>query len=125
MITAQTGMYELASANTLLSAIGAFAGGMVIAGALIWIVRGGIRVRREELPTPSPEEQPRLPDTGPVREEREMRDPDEMPVATNESERMYPYELHHSGSKRSENQEPRHWRPGSSGGFGSGGPGRT
>ncbi|MEU6661918.1 DUF6479 family protein [Streptomyces sp. NPDC046821] len=125
MITAQTGMDVLAAGHTALAAYGAFFGGLVIAGALVWAVRVGIRVRNREPGPPDPDEQPKLPETGPVREEREIREPDEVPHAANESERMYPYELHHSNSRRSDNQEPRHWRPGSSGGFGSGGPGGT
>ncbi|MGW2857156.1 DUF6479 family protein [Streptomyces sp. NPDC001215] len=74
---------------------------------------------------PTPEEQPHLPDTGPVLEEREVREPEEMPHAAQESERLMPYELHHAASKRCDDQQRKRWLPGSSGAFGSGGPGHV
>jgi len=123
VITALNGMHDLAVARTGVATLGAFVGGLVIAGALIWAVRVGIRIRRRESPPPRPEEQPKLPASGPVQETREMREPDEVPRAADESERLTPHELHASGSKRSKNQKPPRWKPGSSGSFGSGGPG--
>ncbi|MFD0065675.1 DUF6479 family protein [Streptomyces sp. NPDC056637] len=117
--------FELAAATTALSAVGAFAGGLIIAGALVWAVRLGIKVRKGESRPPTPDEQPHLPEGGAVREIREMREPDEVPVAKDESERLMPYELRHAGGKRSEDQRTPRWAPGSSGSFGSGGPGRT
>ena len=56
MITGQSELYDLAAANMPAATVGAFVGGLVIAGGLIWAVRIGIRVRRGELPTPKPEE---------------------------------------------------------------------
>ncbi|MGA4838203.1 DUF6479 family protein [Streptomyces sp. G45] len=99
--------------------------GLVIAAALTWAVWLGIRVRRREPPRPRPEEQPRLPDGGPVREVREAREPEEVPQ---DGTPLTPYQLKGQGtigSKRSDDQEPKRWSPGSSGAFGSGGPGRT
>ncbi|MGV9245685.1 DUF6479 family protein [Streptomyces sp. NPDC003710] len=101
----------------------AFIGGMVISGALIWAVRLGMSVRDQEPEPPSPEEQPHLPDGGPVLEEREAREPEEVPHAGQESERLMPYQLHHAASKRCDDQQRKRWLPGSSGAFGSGGPG--
>ncbi|KUN24179.1 hypothetical protein AQJ23_21620 [Streptomyces antibioticus] len=112
-----------AAGSDVLNVIAAFVGGAVIAGALIWAVQFGMRVRDRELPRPHPEEQPSLPSTGAIREIREMREPDELPLA--EQERLMPYQLHHSGSKRGKEQVRRRWRPGSSGGFGSGGLGHV
>ncbi|MFF1400893.1 DUF6479 family protein [Streptomyces sp. NPDC058287] len=96
--------FELAAATTVLSAVGAFAGGLIIAGALVWAVRLGIKLRRGESRPPRPDEQPHLPEGGAVREIREMREPDEVSVAKDESERLMPYELRHAGGKRSEDQ---------------------
>ncbi|MFE0414929.1 DUF6479 family protein [Streptomyces tendae] len=99
--------------------------GLVIAGALVWAVRIGMRVMDREPDRPRADEQPHLPDTGAVREEREMREPDEIPLNDGGSPRLMPYELHHSGSRRGEDQKRRRWLPGSSGAFGSGGPGHV
>ncbi|MGW3662333.1 DUF6479 family protein [Streptomyces sp. NPDC005141] len=120
-----TASYDLIAASSTLNAGAAFIGGLVIAGALVWAVRMGIRVRRLESPPPTPEEQPSLPDGGAVHEEREMREPDEVPHAANESERLMPYNMHSAGTKHADDQHRKRWQPGSSGSFGSGGPGRT
>jgi hypothetical protein len=120
-----TAYFEIAAANTVVAAVAAFIGGLFVAGMLVWAVRLGMRVRREELRPPRPDEQPHLPEGGAVHEIREVREPDELPLAKDESERLMPYELHHFGSKRSTNQKVPRWTPGSSGAFGSGGPGRT
>ncbi|MER5386134.1 DUF6479 family protein [Streptomyces sp. NBC_00647] len=117
--------HDLIAASSTLNAGAAFIGGLVIAGALVWAVRMGIRVRRLESPPPTPEEQPRLPEGGAVHEEREMREPDEVPHAANESERLMPYNMHSAGTKHADDQHRKRWQPGSSGSFGSGGPGRT
>ncbi|MCX5001567.1 DUF6479 family protein [Streptomyces sp. NBC_00638] len=117
--------HDLIAASSTLNAGAAFIGGLVIAGALVWAVRMGIRVRRLESRPPTPEEQPRLPEGGAVHEEREMREPDEVPHAANESERLMPYNMHSAGTKHADDQHRKRWQPGSSGSFGSGGPGRT
>ncbi|MGW2228422.1 DUF6479 family protein [Streptomyces formicae] len=114
--------------SVLSAAIAPFACGFVIAVALVWAVWMGIRVRRREPDPPRPAEQPKLPPSGPVREVREVREPDEVPKADDHHARLTPHELRGHGNmstKRSENQKPRRWSRNSSGGFGSGGPGRT
>ncbi|MHC3470129.1 DUF6479 family protein [Streptomyces sp. 7R007] len=97
----------------------AFVGGLIIAGALIWAFWYGMRVRDRELPRPLPTEQPHLPDGGAVREAREVREPDEVPV--DGERRLMPYELHPTPSRTGKDQRRRRWMPGSSGSFGSGG----
>ncbi|MGP4010617.1 DUF6479 family protein [Streptomyces sp. 4N124] len=119
-----TAAFEVAAtASDVLNVIAAFAGGLFIAGALIWAVRLGMRVRDQEPPRPRPEEQPHLPVTGPVHEVREVREPDEVPKS--ERERLMPYELHHARTKRGRDQHRKRWLPGTSGGFGSGGIGHV
>ncbi|MFD1656702.1 DUF6479 family protein [Streptomyces caeni] len=115
----------LAVSQQQLNVFLAFIGGMVVAGALIWAVRLGMAVRDREPAPPGPDEQPHLPDGGAVMEETEVREPDEMPHAMQESERLMPYEIHHQASRRSEDQKRKRWLPGSSGAFGSGGPGHV
>src|SRR5689334_991550 len=105
---------ELIAASSSLNAGAAFIGGLVIAGALVWAVRMGIRVRNLESPPPTPEEQPKLPATGAVHEEREMREPDEVPHAADESERLMPYNMHSAGTKHADDQHRKRWQPGSS-----------
>ncbi|MCD9876838.1 DUF6479 family protein [Streptomyces guryensis] len=112
-----------ATSSEVLNVIAAFVGGLIIAGALIWAVQFGMKVRDRELPRPNPDEQPHLPDGGAVREMREMREPDEVPH-TEGGERLMPYELHPSGTKTGQDQHRRRWLPGSSGSFGGGGLGR-
>ncbi|MFG1666160.1 DUF6479 family protein [Streptomyces sp. Y7] len=120
-----TTTFEIAATSSeVLNVIAAFVGGMVIAGALVWAVQFGMRVRDRELPRPTPEEQSHLPDTGPVRELREVREPDEVPHAEGR-ERLLPHDLHHAGSRRSEDQHRKRWLPGKSGSFGGGGIGHA
>jgi hypothetical protein len=109
----------------LLAGIGAFLGALIVAGVLLLLFFLGARRVRRDSPRPGPEDQPRLPEGGPVQEERERREPDELTVRE-EAERLYPHELKgfgNAGSKRSDDQKPRRWSPGSSGSFGSGGMG--
>ncbi|MEV0740166.1 DUF6479 family protein [Streptomyces sp. NPDC050549] len=96
------------------AAVGVFpaVAGLILVIGLVWAVRLGIRSRRRESAPPRPEEQPRLPESGPTREIREMREPDEVPHARDESERLTPHQLHGSGtssSRRSEDQKRRRW----------------
>lgn len=120
-----TATYELlAESQDVLNVAAAFFGGLFVAGALILAVRIGMRVLDQEPHRPSPEEQPKLPDGGPVHEIREIREPDEVPVAEN-GERLLPHELHRAGSRTGKDQQRRRWLPGSSGGFGSGGLGHV
>ncbi|GAA3833577.1 DUF6479 family protein [Streptomyces phyllanthi] len=118
-----TSQYEAAATNAA-GGIAILIIGLVVAGALIWAVRLGMKVRRRESRTPRPDEHPTPPPGGPVRESREMREPNEVPRAADERERLTPHGLQASGSKRSQDQQRRRWNPGSSGSFGSGGPGR-
>lgn len=122
-----TATFEIAATSgEVLNVIAAFAGGLFIAGALIWAVQLGMRVRDKELPRPTPEEQPHLPDTGPVHEIREIREPDEVEVPhENGRERVYPYQLHHAATRRGKDQHRKRWLPGSSGSFGGGGLGHV
>lgn len=115
----------LAASSHALNMTVAFIGGLVIAGALIWAVRMGMSVMDREPDRPHAEDQPHLPATGAVHEEREMREPDEIPLNDDGSPRLMPYQLHHSGSRRCDDQKRRRWLPGSSGAFGSGGPGHV
>ncbi|MFI5677256.1 DUF6479 family protein [Streptomyces cellulosae] len=114
-----------ATSGDVLNVIAAFAGGLFIAGLLVWAVRLGMKVMDQELPHPRPEEQPRLPETGPVRETRELREPDEVPAPVDGGERLMPYQLHASGTRRGKDQVRKRWLPGSSGSFGSGGIGHV
>ncbi|MFC8434422.1 DUF6479 family protein [Streptomyces sp. NPDC057253] len=114
-----------ATSSEVLNVIAAFVGGLFIAGALVWAVQFGMRVQERELPRPKVEEQPRLPETGPIRELREMREPDELSDATDGHERLMPHELHPSSTRRGKDQHRKRWLPGSSGGFGSGGLGHV
>lgn len=113
-----------ASGSDVLNVTAAFVGGLIIAGALVWAVQFGMRVMDRELPHPSPEEQPKLPEGGAVHEVREMREPNELPRSEGR-ERVLPHELNHAGSKTGEDQSRKRWLPGSSGSFGSGGLGHV
>ncbi|MFJ6085670.1 DUF6479 family protein [Streptomyces sp. NPDC092369] len=120
-----TATYVLAATSSgVLDVVAAFVGGLIIAGALVGAVQFGMRVRDRELPRPAPGDHPHLPDTGPVREQREIREPDEMPHGEGR-ERLMPYDLHHSGSRTGKDQRRRRWLPGSSGSFGGGGLGHV
>lgn len=116
-----TASYEVIAASGALKAGAAFIGGFIIVAALIWAVRMGIRVRSQEPPRPTPEEQPRLPASGPTHEIRERREPDEVPLAADESERLKPTQLHASGSKHADDQSRRRWGSGSGRDSGGGG----
>ncbi|WP_406131202.1 DUF6479 family protein [Streptomyces sp. NBC_00989] len=99
---------DLAASGAAMGLVVAFAGGLVIVALLVWSVRLGIKVRQREPAPPRPDEQPRLPESGAVREVREQREPDEVP-RTPDGERLLPHNLRHSGSRRSENQERPRW----------------
>ncbi|MFK4149545.1 DUF6479 family protein [Streptomyces sp. NPDC004065] len=103
--------------------LGAFVAGLIIVVALVWAVSMGIGVMRREPDRPTDSDQPHLPVTGAVHEVSELREPDE--VDCQDGERLMPYELHAAGTRRSHDQHRQRWAPGSSGSFGSGGPGRT
>ncbi|SOE59112.1 hypothetical protein SAMN05446589_1480 [Streptomyces sp. OV198] len=125
MMTTRSAIHYVAVSDAAIGTIGAFVGGLVVAGVLMWAVSLGVKIRRREPRRPRPDEQPREPESGPVREVREVREPDEVPKAADESERLRPHNLHASGSKRGENQDVPRWVRGSSGSVGGGGPGRA
>lgn len=103
--------------------IGLVVAGVVVVAVLIGAFALGVRVKRRELPRPTPEEQPRPPEGGPVREVREHREPDEVPESDH---RLTPHQLpgHGNASTRTSGSQDRpRWDEGSSGSFGSGGAG--
>ncbi|CAL9643743.1 DUF6479 family protein [Streptomyces sp. Tu 3180] len=108
---------------------GALGIGLVVAAVVVVALLigafafGSRRVARNQVRRPRPEEQPRMPEGGPVREVREHREPDEVPRSDT---RLTPHELDglgNSGTRTGAPQERPRWDEGSSGGFGSGGPG--
>jgi hypothetical protein len=114
MMIAENEHVDLAASGAAMGLVVAFAGGLVIVALLVWAVRLGIDVRQREPAPPRPDEQPRLPESGAVREVREQREPDEVP-RTPDGERLLPHNLHHSASRRSENQERPRWDAGPGG----------
>ncbi|MET8981452.1 DUF6479 family protein [Streptomyces sp. NPDC004539] len=70
--------------------------GLLVTAVLVWSVWFGIRVRRAESAPPRPEEQPSLPASGPVREERQQREPNEVPRAVHPRDRLTPYQIGNS-----------------------------
>ncbi|MDO0924509.1 DUF6479 family protein [Streptomyces sp. TG1A-8] len=120
-----TAMYEAASGAQKFGYVLILVAGVAVVAGLIWAFRLGIKVREREPAPPTPEEQPTMPPSGPVHETREAREPDEVPRATDESERLTPHELGNGGTRRADDQSRRRWSPGSSGSFGGGGGGRT
>ncbi|MFD1657720.1 DUF6479 family protein [Streptomyces caeni] len=116
---------EAIASNAAGGVLVAFIGGLVVAGALVWAVRPGIRVRRREPAPPRRWDHPAVPPSGPVGAARELREPNEVPRAGDESARLTPHEIHAVTGERSENQDRPRRSPGSSGSFGSGGSGAT
>lgn len=110
---------EVAAAGSAAGFVVILVGGVVVTAVLIWAVLLGIKVRKREPRRPRPDEQPRLPASGAVRETREQRDPHEVAG----EERLTPHDLRPSGGMRSGDQRRPRWNRGSSGSFGSGGPG--
>ncbi|MET9150307.1 DUF6479 family protein [Streptomyces griseoflavus] len=104
--------------------IGLGAAALVVVALLIGMFAfGSRRTRNSTTRRPRPEEQPRMPEGGPVHEVRERREPDEVPRS---DERLTPHELNghgNAGSRAGASQERPRWDDGSSGSFGSGGPG--
>lgn len=103
--------------------LGMLVTGLAVVAVLIGAFWVGYRVRRREPTPPRADEQPRMPEGGPVREVREHREPDEVPRGDT---RLTPHEMPSYGnasSRTSPDGEQRRWDEGSSGSFGSGGPG--
>ncbi|MEU6218675.1 DUF6479 family protein [Streptomyces sp. NPDC047022] len=104
---------EMAFPDAAWALTGAFVSGLVVVAALVWSVRFGIRVRsREQSLSPASPRSPR-PSSGPVMDSRERREPDEVPRAEHEGERLTPHELHAAGSKRGADQRRPRWNSGS------------
>ncbi|GGX01582.1 hypothetical protein GCM10010297_24020 [Streptomyces malachitofuscus] len=115
---------DLAAGRGALGAGLAVAAVVVLALLIGMFVFGSRRVRNDRTRRPRPEDQPRMPEGGPVHEVREQREPDEVPRG---DERLTPHELNGhgtAGSRTGAEQERPRWDEGSSGSFGSGGPGR-
>jgi hypothetical protein len=110
----------LAASGSAVGGIVPFLIGVIVVGGLIFAVYFGRRQRAKEPAPPRPEEQPTLPESGPVGEVRERREPTEVP----ENDGLTPHDLSGS-SHRASDQDPPTWGDNSSSGFGSGGPGKT
>ena len=99
--------------------------GLLVTAALVAAVRFGIGVRQREPAPPRRSEHPTLPRTGPVREESEMREPNEVPRAADGADRLTPYQLGNAPTRSGSDQTRRRWQRGSGGSFGGGGKGAT
>ncbi|GHB39832.1 hypothetical protein GCM10010377_33360 [Streptomyces viridiviolaceus] len=108
------------AASSGAAGVGLIVAGVVVVALLIGAFAFGIRVKRREPAPPRPDEQPRPPADGPVREVQENREPEEVPRS---DDRMLPHELRHQGSRSAPEGERPRWNEGGSGSFGSGGPG--
>ncbi|GAA0920822.1 DUF6479 family protein [Streptomyces thermoalcalitolerans] len=115
--------YEAATATSVLGGAVIVVGGLVIATALVWAVRLGIGVARNEPRTPRSGEHPTPPGSGPVHETHQRREPAEVPRAEETGRRLSPHELGSPGSRPSGDQGRPRWDGDSGGSFGSGGPG--
>lgn len=109
-----------ATGGSVLASVALVVVGVVLVLGLLWAFRLGYRVRRGEPAPPRPHDQPRMPESGPVRESHQVREPNEMPQ---DGERLTPHELRPTGGRDDDDQRRPRWDPGSSGSFGSGGPG--
>lgn len=114
---------EMAASDAAWGVAGALVAGLVVAGFLVWAIRLGIKVRGREQGPSRTSPRPPHPDSGdgPDMSAHERREPDEVPRAADESERLTPHQLHPGGSRRSEDQSRPRWNSGSSGSSGSGG----
>jgi len=89
--------------------IGLVAVGVVVVALLLGAFWMGARARRRELPPPRPDEQPQMPEGGPVREEQELREPDEVP---RDGHRRTPHEMPgfgNSPTRTDPSQKRRRW----------------
>ncbi|MFQ6148393.1 DUF6479 family protein [Streptomyces seoulensis] len=118
-----TGYDMAAGAGSAVGILLVVIGGLIVVGLLLWAVRFGIKVKQREPRTPRGGEHPTLPDSGPVHETRQRREPDEVPRAEETGRRLSPHELGSPGTRRSEDQDRPRWDQGSGGSFGSGGSG--
>ncbi|MFD8218410.1 DUF6479 family protein [Streptomyces sp. NPDC059697] len=97
----------------------------LIAVALITLLAGSFwlscRMRTRAPRLPRAEEQPHMPQGGPVREMREVREAAEVPKVAKGQHALTPYELTHMSTRTSPSQKRERWHDGGSGSFGSGG----
>ncbi|MFJ9822468.1 DUF6479 family protein [Streptomyces sp. NPDC101151] len=120
-----TPLEQTAAAGSSAGMVAIVVCGLLLTAALVGAVRLGIRVRRRELPPPRRSEQPTLPESGPVREERQMREPNEVPQVRDGEKRLTPHELGNAPSRPVENRTRPHRQPGSTGSFGNEGSGAS
>jgi hypothetical protein len=111
-----------ASGSSVLASVAFVVVGVGLVAGLIWAFRLGFKIRRNEPTPPRPDDQPRMPASGPVRETHRVREPNEMPQSA-DGERLTPHELRPTGGRDSDDQRRPRWDPGAGGSFGSGGPG--
>ncbi|MGW7265289.1 DUF6479 family protein [Streptomyces sp. NPDC054842] len=114
---------DLAAERGLLAGFAPLVIGVAVAALLAGAMWMDSRIRGRENDRPRAEEQPKLPESGPVFEVSENREPDEVPRG---SRRLTPYELAAHGnvaSRASRDRTRQRWSRGSSGSFGSGGSG--
>ncbi|MEU6476843.1 DUF6479 family protein [Streptomyces sp. NPDC047017] len=114
---------DIAAAHGAAIGIWPFVLGLVLVALLIGAFWMGARIRRREPAPPRPEEQPRLPESGPVGDVVERRAPDEVPRG---GDRLTPHRLKahgNLGTRTSPAPARPRWDEGGSGSFGSGGPG--
>ncbi|MFK4148845.1 DUF6479 family protein [Streptomyces sp. NPDC004065] len=118
-----TASLDIAAAQDASTGVLPFVIGLVVVALLLGAFWMGSRIRRREPAPPRPEEQPQMPEGGPVGEVLENREPDEVPTG---GDRLTPHQLKEHGNLGSRTSptgaRPR-WDEGSSGSFGSGGPG--
>ncbi|MFG3296643.1 DUF6479 family protein [Streptomyces sp. NPDC048179] len=114
---------QLAAAASVTGMALVVACGLLVTAALVVAVRFGIGVREREPAPPRRSEHPTLPRTGPVREESQMREPNEVPRAAHGADRLTPYQLGNAPTRPGRDQTRPRWQPGSSGSFGGGGSG--
>ncbi|WP_225827407.1 DUF6479 family protein [Streptomyces naphthomycinicus] len=115
-----TASMQLAAASGLMSLVL-----FLVALAVLALLAGGFwmtsREKYREPPRPRPEEQPRLPADGPVRELRENRESADVPQVPKGERPLTPYELTNMDSRPSTSKDRPRWSKGSSGSFGGGG----
>ncbi len=114
---------DLAAGRGALGAGLAVAAVVVLALLIGMFALGSRGVRNDRTRRPRPEEQPGVPEGGPVHEVRERREPDEVPRS---DERLTPHDRPGrgtAGSRTAGSQERPRWDEGGGGAFGSGGPG--
>ncbi|MET8637068.1 DUF6479 family protein [Streptomyces sp. NPDC057746] len=115
-----TASLEIAADSDPLLRMGPFVAGVIVVALLIGAFWLGARIRGREPAPPRPEEQPRLPEGGPVGTVLENREPEEIP---RNGRRLTPHRLKahgNLGSRPSPSARRRRW-DGPIGGSGTGG----